>query len=113
MFCLLDVALTALGGVAAALVGAAMLLHVVLACEGLVALGAEGVLLAGVLLGVASGMARGGEEVVAAELLGHGARVAVLLGAGVQRRLIRVLRHVFRPEVGSLGRVGVVRKRAG
>lgn len=60
-----------------------MLLHVVFAGEGLVALWAEGVLLAGVLFGVAGSVARGGEVVVAVELLGHGARVAVLLWACV------------------------------
>ena len=62
---------------------AAVLLHVVLAGKGLVALRAESILLPSVLLCVAGSMARGGEEVVALELLGHGARIAVLLGSRV------------------------------
>ena len=56
-----------------------MLLHVVLAGKGLVALWAEGVLLARVLFRVASGMARGGEMVLAVVLLGERARVGILL----------------------------------
>lgn len=46
-----------LGRVAPILVRAPVLLHVVFASEGLVALWAEGILFAGVFLGVASGMA--------------------------------------------------------
>ena len=57
MLCLFDVAVGALCSVATGLVGAAVLLHVVLASEGLVALGAEGVLFARVLLGVARSVA--------------------------------------------------------
>jgi len=60
-----------------------MLLHVVLAGEGLVALGAEGVLLASVLLGMAGGVSRGGEEVAAVVDLGQRAGVLVLLGRGL------------------------------
>lgn len=60
-----------------------MLLHIVLASEGLVALWAEGVLLTSVLFRVARCMTRGGEVVVAVELLSHGAWVAVFLGTGV------------------------------
>ena len=44
------------GRAASVLVGTTMLFHVVLAGEGLVALGAEGVLFASVLLGVAGGV---------------------------------------------------------
>lgn len=84
-FGLLDAVVGALAGVATALVCPAVLLHVVLASEGLVAFGAEGVLLARVLLCVASSVARGGEVVAAVVLLCHGARVAVLLGALVGR----------------------------
>ena len=83
MFGFLDVSISTLRGIATTLVCTAMLLHVVLAGKGLVALGAEGVLLASVLLRVPGGVARGGEVVVAAELLRHGARVAVFLWAGV------------------------------
>jgi len=62
-------ALAGLVGIATVLVGATMLLHVILAGEGLVALGTEGVLLARVLLGVSRRMAGSGEEIVAVELL--------------------------------------------
>ena len=82
---LLDAVVGALAGVAPALVCPAVLLHVVLAGEGLVALGAEGVLLARVLLRVPCGVARGGEVVAAVVLFRYGARVAVLLGALVGR----------------------------
>lgn len=112
MFGLLDIAVSTLGRIATTLVSAAVLLHVVLAGEGLVALWAKCVLLASVLLGVAGGVARGGEEVVAAELLGHWAWVAVLLGARIQRCWLRVLlRQLLGPEVAGLGAVGMVGKR--
>ena len=78
------------------LVRAPVLLHVVLAREGLVALRAEGVLLAGVLLGVARGVAGGGEEVGAADLIKKRTWILVLLAlrlgvrcAGQMRRLRR------------------------
>jgi len=83
---LLDLALAALGRVATRLVCAAVLLHVVFAGKGLVALWAKGVLLACVLLGVASSVARRSEVVVAVELLSHGTRVAVLLRPGIGSR---------------------------
>lgn len=63
---------------------APVLLHVVLTREGLIALGTEGILLAGVLFGVSRGVTGGGEVVGAADLLGHRARVVILLG----RRLV-------------------------
>ena len=69
---------------APALVRVAMLFHVVLAGEGLVALGANGVFVAGVLLGVARCVAIGGEEVVAVFLLGERARILALLGAAAR-----------------------------
>lgn len=113
MFGLLDVAVSTLGRVAATLVSAAVLLHVVLAGKGLVALGAESILLASVLLCVAGSMARGGKEVVALELLGHRARIAVLLGSRVQGGGVLVLLgELFGPEVACLRGVGVVGERA-
>ena len=66
------------------LVREAMLFHVVLAGEGLVALGANGVSVAGVLLGVSRCVAIGGEEVVAFFLLGERARILALLGAAAR-----------------------------
>lgn len=73
-------------GVAAVLVGAPVLFHIVLARKSLFAVRADGVLLARVLLRVSCSVARGGEIVVAGELLGQRARVLVLLGLGVGRR---------------------------
>lgn len=58
---------------------ATVLFHVILARESLVALGADGILLASVFLRVASGVARGGEELIAVILFGDGTRVLVLL----------------------------------
>lgn len=57
---------------------ATVLLHIVLACKGLVALRANGILLASVLLCVTRGMTGGGEELVAVVLLRDGAGVVVL-----------------------------------
>ena len=65
-------------GVLAALVGALVLLHVVLAGEGLVAGGAVDVLLARVFLAVPGGVARGGEGVGAADAGRVRARVFLL-----------------------------------
>lgn len=80
-------------GTAPVLVRATMLLHVVLSRKGLVALGAEGVLLAGMFLGVTCGMAGCGEEICAADLLGHWARVLVLLRLRLAVRGRRDGRH--------------------
>lgn len=65
------------------LMGAAMLFHVVLAGEGLVALGAEGVLLASVFLGMTCGVPGRGEKVAAVKGLGQRAGILVLLGGGL------------------------------
>ena len=70
-----------------------MLLHVVLAGEGLVALGTEGILLASVLLCVTGGVTRGGEVVGTVELLGQRARVLVLLGRDGTRVVVGRGRH--------------------
>ena len=59
---------------------ATVLLHVILTSEGFVAFGAEGVFLAGVFLGVTGSVAGCGEVIGAADLLGHRARILVLLG---------------------------------
>lgn len=92
--------------------GPAMLLHVVLAGEGLVALRAEGILLARVLLSVAGGVARGGEVVAAVVLLGDGARVAVFLRALVRLRGgIEALGGWLGPKVAGLDGGCGVRKR--
>lgn len=111
---------------AATLVGSAVLLHIVLAGKCLVAFGAVGVLLAGVLLGVARSMARCGEVVVAGVLFGHGTRIAVLLGSlgrhgggggrgrgrGRGRSGMLVVKRVVRREVGRLRNIdGVVGER--
>lgn len=56
-----------------------VLLHVVLASEGFVALGALRILAASVLLRMASGMARSGEVVHAIVLFGNWTRILVLL----------------------------------
>lgn len=60
--------------------GAAVLLHIVFASEGLVALRAEGILLAGVLLGMASSVSGCGEEIAAVVDLCKWAGILVLLG---------------------------------
>lgn len=57
----------------------AMLLHVVFASECLVAFWAKSVLLARVFLSMSCCVARGGEEVGAANLLSHRAGILVLL----------------------------------
>ena len=62
-----------------------MLLHIVFAGERLVAFRAVSIFPSSVLLGVASGVPRGGEIVAASVLLGHGARVAVLFWPRVDR----------------------------
>lgn len=66
-----------------------VLLHVVLARERLVALRTKRVFLASVLFRVAGRVSGSGEEVGAADLLGHGARILVLfrLLAGFAARL--------------------------
>ena len=99
-----------LGRAAAVLVGATVLLHVVLAGEGFVALRAESVLFASVLLGVAGSVARGGEVVGAVELLGERARVLVLLARRLGGRLgARLAAGALRTGVdGTLGaRAGI------
>lgn len=82
--------IVSLGGIAslaaAGRVGAAVLLHVVLARESLLAVGADCIFLAGVLLGVSCSVAGGGEVVLATELRCEGARVLILLRPGLRRR---------------------------
>lgn len=64
---------------------ATMLLHVVFACEGLVAFWAEGILLTSVLLCVASSVSGCGEVIAAVVLLGERTRIAVFLGTSIGR----------------------------
>jgi len=64
---------------AAMLMCATVLFHVVLARESLVAFRAERVLFPSMLLRVTCGVARSGEEVGAADLLGHWTWILVLL----------------------------------
>lgn len=96
LLCLLRSALGSLGSIATVGVGSPMLFHIVLAGEGLVALGAERILPSGVLLGVTSSVSRGGEVVVAVEGLCHGTRIAVLLGSDIGRGTVRT-RFRLRP----------------
>jgi hypothetical protein len=67
------------GGTATVLVSAPVLLHVILAGEGFVALRAEGVLFARVLFRMTGGVTGSGEVVTAAVLLGQRARVGIFL----------------------------------